>query len=769
MKKLLFFVFLLSISMFSQEQTYYQKAIVALESGDVSSAKDLFQLSIRREKISDANYELAKIYSKEKSTDALNKGRRALNDVIRWYPDSIKYRLLMAEMHKKAFKINIFDKDALSRAEGEYDEVLNVDYDNEEAHFELAKIYERKFYEFVDSEISFLDLAPLKSEGEMYGDNLTRQSENDFKRDLLEEGTIPSLSFNDKAKDYFNTTLDHFLNTIRVNLKNDDAAYRTAMLLNFDKNYPKAIEIVDNAEAVLPKNYNIKLAKAFAYHRLSEFKLAQEYFDKAFSLMNKKELNEFKLQSVMEIIQPSFKENLKGKTNSEIEKILDYFWKIKDPLNLTKQNERLLEHYSRMVYADYYLSDFDPYLHNHGDVEIKGWKSERGKIFLRYGLPKKIMRFRPGMSIALTDSIGFEESVIRPEALYSSEQLRDKRFDPDRETRDYKTEVWLYDDFVFSFADMTNRKNYKLDDDFGGGAFGSQYKGNSKKLSDDLMLSMPNDYKPNYEGPIFNLDFDVFQLKGDSATEVYLNYVTDIKDSKFNDGLTYGLFFFDKYMSSVFEKRDTLTEISTNPKIKFGKDSTLVVNSIKAVIPPQEGNFSFETIRNNDKGVFSTRGKYTVKDFSKDYLQMSDIILASDIKSTDAAVTTIKRGEYNILPNPVKTFSKNIPMFIFFEVYNLQKDNSNLTNFEQQITIREKSGDTPSDILNSLGDIIGFSDEGEEITLSSNYSTLESNQKINLELDMSDYDEGEYIIQVTIKDNVAGKETASSVNLTWND
>ncbi len=762
--------FLFSILIFTQEESYYQQAVIALKAGDTTSAKELLKLSIRREKISDANYELAKIYSEENTTDALNKGRRVLNDVIKWHPDKVNYRLLMAEMHKKAFKINIFDKDALSRAEGEYNEVLKVDYDNEKAHFELAKLYERKFYEFVYSEILFLDLSPMK-EGEMYGGNTARISENDFKRDLHSEGSTATLSFSERAEEFFNSTLNHLLNTIRLNTKNADAVYRAAMLFSFDKNYPKAIEIIDNAEVHLPKNYKLKLAKAHAFHKLNKFKLAQEYFDKAFSLMNKKERNEFKLQSVMEIVQPSFKEKLKSKTNLEVEKILYYFWKIKDPLNLTKQNERLLEHYSRMVYADYYLSDFDPYVHNHSDVEIKGWKSERGKIFLRYGSPKRIIRFRPKMKGATHDNL--ETSISKSKVLFSPNEFLDKKIDPDRDPRNYKTEVWQYDDFELSFVDMTNRKNYKLDDDFAGVTFESQYRGDSKKLSDDLMLSLPNDYKPDHLGSNFELDFDVFQFRGNNSTDVYVSYAIDAdeinnENSKFKEGLTYGLFFFDKYMNLIFEKRDTLATINTSSKLIIDDDSTLAINSIVGSITPQEGNFSFETLRNFDRGVFSTRGKYIVKNFSNQSLQVSDLILASDIKANDAKGTTIQRGEYYILPNPVSIFSEKVPLHLFFEIYNLQKNESGLTNFEQRITIREKEDDVVSDILNSLGDIIGINDEGEKITLSSNYSTLDKDQKISLKLDMSDYGEGEYIIQVTIKDNITGKETTSTADFTWN-
>ena len=733
--------FFVSITVHSQEKTYYHKAVNALEAGDTNSAIDLLKLSIRREKIDSANYLIADIFSKGNSTDRLNRGRSFLNDAIQMNPKNINYKLLMANMHKRAFKINLFDRDALSRAEYQYYQILEIDNNFEEAHFELAKLFERKYYEFVNSEIANLDLKLQLDQGEMYQEDVAKTKWNEFVTDIYKSKSFATLKLDEKANEMFDTAIGHFSNTIRINGKNFEACYKAAMLYNFAGKYSDAVEIIEKGEKHFPHVFELKLAKAYANHKLSNFKLAQENFNMAFSLMDPTDRTEYKIQSVMEIIQPSFRDRIKRRNAEDLEQILDYFWRVKDPLNLTAQNERLLEHYCRMIYANYYLSPYDPYIHEPGEVEIKGWKSERGNIYVRYGEPEVKRRLR-SKDIAMSGN--------------------------------FKTDIWDYGDFEFNFVDMTNRKNYKLGDAFAGGQFTSQFGGDSKKLSDDLMLSLPNDYKPEFAGPQFNLPFNVYQMKGEHATDVYLNFSIDQKqlaneNSVYKDGINYGVFLFDKYMNPIVELRDSLIKFDNSNSVKIDEENSYFVKSLYSSLPPKEGNFAFEVQRKNDKGIATNRAKLKVKRFPKSDVLLSDIVLASDVKIADASGTTIKRGEYNILPNPVATFSDDTPLFLYFEIYNLQKDSSSLTNFEQQITIQEKEEEGLSGILNSFTDFIGIDSKGDKITLSSTYSTLESEPRIYLQLQMNDYDESEYIIGVIIKDNISGKEVTGTANLIWKD
>jgi GWxTD domain-containing protein len=69
-----------------------------------------------------------------------------------------------------------------------------------------------------------------------------------------------------------------------------------------------------------------------------------------------------------------------GKTDSEKRKRFMDFWKSKDPTPLSRKNEVMLEYYRRLKYAD----------KNYSTVYSKGWKSDRGMVYIIFGKPDNI-------------------------------------------------------------------------------------------------------------------------------------------------------------------------------------------------------------------------------------------------------------------------------------------------------------------------------------------------------------------------------------------
>ena len=72
---------------------------------------------------------------------------------------------------------------------------------------------------------------------------------------------------------------------------------------------------------------------------------------------------------------------------------------------------------------------------------------------------------------------------------------------------------------------------------------------------------------------------------------------------------------------------------------------------------------------------------FTIKSFSKDTLNLSDIQLASDIQPSDRASQFVKNG-YQIVPLPSLTINRKKPIFAYFEIYNLSLDSSGKSNYQ---------------------------------------------------------------------------------------
>ena len=75
------------------------------------------------------------------------------------------------------------------------------------------------------------------------------------------------------------------------------------------------------------------------------------------------------------------------------------FWRERDPILLTPENERLNDHLARLVYTDLW----------YGSASVRGWETERGAIVARYGVPTIDYTFTGGMSrFNVLDYDGFD-------------------------------------------------------------------------------------------------------------------------------------------------------------------------------------------------------------------------------------------------------------------------------------------------------------------------------------------------------------------------
>ncbi|MGA7838081.1 MAG: hypothetical protein WB996_08950, partial [Ignavibacteriaceae bacterium] len=70
-------------------------------------------------------------------------------------------------------------------------------------------------------------------------------------------------------------------------------------------------------------------------------------------------------------------------------------------------------------------------------------------------------------------------------------------------------------------------------------------------------------------------------------------------------------------------------------------------------------------------------------------------------------------------------------------------------------------------ILSPVLKFIGIDNNKKQVSLTSNYQTKDKDSQVYLQLDMSDYEPGDYVLTVKIIDNISGKETEQRTELTW--
>ena len=138
-----------------------------------------------------------------------------------------------------------------------------------------------------------------------------------------------------------------------------------------------------------------------------------------FSLMNLDELNE-NAEYIKYIAKTEDIDQWKNLTDEDAKRLFLFkFWKSKDPDPLSPQNEAKYEYFKRINTAN----------ERYGHIQKKGWKTDRGRIYILYAEPSEVERY-------------YYETDTRP------------------------YEIWRYNDLeggvIFVFVDFVGYKDYTL-------------------------------------------------------------------------------------------------------------------------------------------------------------------------------------------------------------------------------------------------------------------------------------------------------------------
>jgi GWxTD domain-containing protein len=100
-------------------------------------------------------------------------------------------------------------------------------------------------------------------------------------------------------------------------------------------------------------------------------------------------------EDVAYIITPVEKEVfLKLQTDRERDRFIEAFWKHRDPIAATPENEFKTEHYRRINYANHFFGRGTP---------KPGWRTDRGRVYIVLGEPNDVQRFEGKTAVYPTE------------------------------------------------------------------------------------------------------------------------------------------------------------------------------------------------------------------------------------------------------------------------------------------------------------------------------------------------------------------------------
>lgn len=686
------------IAVDTSSNDFYNLGTYALNQKDTAHAEYYFERSIDEDKTAPALFELSKILISKKTIRGRAKAREILQTAIFKDPKNIEYRLLMAAL-MEYFSSGLAFK--------QYEDILDIDSTNITALFQMGRIKDEVFDD--------------------YNKSVTR-----------DDDSSPILSLDGYAMGYFKESEYYFKKLLAIDSTNSQAILHLSELYESADEPDKAIPYLVRLTRINPNSKNAYLYLGLMYYETSKMDSAYFAYKNALILMNEAERRDFTFYSVKELIKPLFGDDFDNFTDPELEALINLYWKVKNPLYLSKYNERLLEHYSRVAYADLHFTI--------KKSDEPGWRTDRGLVVLRYGEPINRIRFRPQISMS-GDHISIKT----------------------------KTDVWYYTDMVFGFSDDFFNGDFKFSEPSGKARITSQYSGDSFAYFKYAKRVRNETYNPKFEGPKINIPYEIIQFKDskENKTELFVNYGLRFANSfssgnNFVDHHIAGLFLFSNLFQLIAEKRDSIPSLPLTNKIDIDDTTSFVINSLSMKAPADSDNFAFEVKRNSDKGVSSNHFKLVVRHFSHTDLDMSDIVLANDVEETYQNEYCLNRGNISILPNPLSIFSDKSKIFIYYEIYNLTPDSIGICDAEQQLTIKktdDRSG--ISKALNSVLNIFNLGKNQQQVTLTTKYQFHDKNPQVYFQLDMNKYDPGNYLLTVRIKDNITGKEVEHNAGFIW--
>ena len=696
---LVFFLGIFSFCSFPQkinfnESSLYKDGIAALEKKDITSAERLFLKSVKENSDVPSLFELSKIYIKENTIRGRRKARELLEKAIWIEPKNIKIRLTYADLMENYSKGIAFKK---------YNDIVEIDSECAAAWYNMGRL---KSLEFDD-----------------YNHSVNR----------VDEGY--ELSLENYANGLFNDAESYLKKALKYDSLNADAYLKLSFLYEDADEPEKGMPLLEKLIRIHPDNVDAHLYLGLLYYKTSKLSESYKEYQSALLLMPLTERLDFTYNSVVELLDPVAEELIGKLKPKEVRNFIDAFWNASDPLFLTRYNERLLEHYSRVAYSNLRF----------GIPGKPGWKTDRGEIVLRYGEPLKRTRYRPRINAGGRTAV------------------------------QVKTDVWQYRDMTFGFEDTYMSGNFVFSDPFPGSRYIPQYYGDTEAFADYVRRVRFEFYAPKYEGPSFTIPYNIVQFKdlnNKNNTDVYINYALNYTDSlvkknSINLNYEWGLFFHDDYFNPIYQNKGYTVQLPLSNTIKTDS-AQYAISSAKMSIKPDSGTLAFEIIRTSDKGVSSYHENFIMERFNHDSLDLSNILLAEKVVKNSENTLPVKRKDIGILPNPTSAFSERNHLYLYYEVYNLETNNDNLTNFIQRITIKQinKQNGLQKTISTVLS-LIGIDKNKEGITLSSKYRTPDKNPQMYLQLDMNNAETGEYKIIVTIFDNISKKEISKSTLIKW--
>ena len=513
-----------------------------------------------------------------------------------------------------------------------------------------------------------------------------------------------------------------------------------------------------------PDEADLWLFLGYMHHELGRMDASAKSYETAFELIPVEMKNAFDNLDIF-----LTKDDEKKAYGEEPVGFSSKFWTSKDPRYLTPYNERKLEHYSRLVYADL--------LYGAPKLNKRGWDTERGRIIVRYGAPKSDIVLTGGFEAILNQ---IYENDIRDnysegvDENNNGQTGRDNFITSefDRQVLENNTfNIWEYGDFRFVFEDPFRNNEYRLytppADKF---ASFANVKANDYVIkAKETYRDVPEIYEYEAPGRQVQIPYLVKTFKGEGGnTDVYVHYGIPVSEfdpdqSQLDVNVSTGSFLISEDREILVERRRKIYGLKTAQIARF-EEANLWTDTQLMSSPPGKHQVSVEFETDGAGTVAVQRRDVEVPNYSQGELGMSDVILSYAINDSEdgkpLGPSDIVRNNYSISPAPWSVVNGEAPIYLYYEVYNLKREDTGKTSYEVEAILSPK--DLSKGVKRVFKNVFGR-EKGVSVKYDRQGSTVDENDY--LIMDAVDQDPGLYSIKLRVTDLLTGKTVDSEQDI----
>jgi len=143
---------------------------------------------------------------------------------------------------------------------------------------------------------------------------------------------------------------------------------------------------------------------------------------------------------------------------------------------------------------------------------------------------------------------------------------------------------------------------------------------------------------------------------------------------------------------------------------------------------------------------------------------VSSILPAAMITPVDPGQEgTFIRNNLQVLPLPGRALQVNQPLFIYYEIYNLTKDQYGATDYQVDYIVAEAPQDVAliTRLFQGLASLVGAGRKRAVITSSVTGSGITNDVRSSLEIDLSELPPQTYELELQITDTLPGSTAIS--------